>query len=187
MAAIEVPDVPAEVVERIGKLLALAGCNPNEHEAVAAATKAQELLALHNLDVESVTAAGQRDGRREEMAVAGGFYPFQRDMWRAVAELNFCLYWSIARYVYDPKFKRGRYRRYHTLVGRKVNTAATRVLAEYLGGAIERLLMERLGDDNTQRFSSWAVGFRRGTTARVCRALRDRRPVGARGCRARRR
>ena len=42
-----------DIVDRIAKLLALAN-SPNEHEAAAAATKAQELLLEHNLYLEDI-------------------------------------------------------------------------------------------------------------------------------------
>ena len=39
------------ILEKIRRALALAGDNPNEHEALAAALKAQELMAKYNIDI----------------------------------------------------------------------------------------------------------------------------------------
>jgi len=39
-----------EVIEKVKKILALAGNNPNQHEAIAAALKAQELMAKFNIN-----------------------------------------------------------------------------------------------------------------------------------------
>ena len=41
-----------KIIERIRKLLALAGNNPNEAEAALAMEKAQAELALHNLSMQ---------------------------------------------------------------------------------------------------------------------------------------
>lgn len=42
------------ILKKIEKLLALAGNNPNEHEAIAAALKAQELMARYNIELAEV-------------------------------------------------------------------------------------------------------------------------------------
>lgn len=44
----------AAIADKIQKLLALAGNNPNENEAKAALLKAQELMAQYNLDMEGL-------------------------------------------------------------------------------------------------------------------------------------
>lgn len=51
-----------DILKKIEKLLALAGNNPNENEAVAAALKAQELMAKHNIELADVqgNGAGQK-------------------------------------------------------------------------------------------------------------------------------
>lgn len=46
-----------EILKKIEKLLSLAGNNPNEHEAVAAALKAQELMAKNNIELADVQGA----------------------------------------------------------------------------------------------------------------------------------
>lgn len=52
--------VEPKVIERIRKLLALAGNNPNEHEAAAAAARAQELMLQHDLTMETVSTKVDR-------------------------------------------------------------------------------------------------------------------------------
>lgn len=42
------------IIKKIENLLALAGNNPNEHEAISAALKAQELMAKYNVEVADV-------------------------------------------------------------------------------------------------------------------------------------
>jgi hypothetical protein len=68
------------------------GCT--EAEAAAAAAKAQEPLTEYNLDAAMVGQGAEQDTRREEQKIRGGFHEYERDLWGAVARLNFCLYWS---------------------------------------------------------------------------------------------
>lgn len=46
-----------EILKKIEKLLALAGNNPNENEAISAALKAQELMAKYNIELADVQGA----------------------------------------------------------------------------------------------------------------------------------
>ena len=46
-----------DILKKIDKLLALAGNNPNENEAISAALKAQELMAKHNIELAEVQGA----------------------------------------------------------------------------------------------------------------------------------
>lgn len=50
-----------EILKKIDKLLALAGNNPSENEAISAALKAQELMAKYNIELADVqgTESGQ--------------------------------------------------------------------------------------------------------------------------------
>lgn len=186
--------LPADdVLKRIQGLLNLAAKNSQPEEAASAAAKAQELLARHNLDAATVeNHAAIKDGKREQAAVDGGAYAWQRELWRAVAELNFCLYWTQTEEVFDKRrIMRNPHtgirqlrpgyvdRRRHALVGRIVNTRATVALAGYLQQAVERCLLKRLHGDanekNLQRFSSWAADYRNGATRRIVEKVRERR------------
>lgn len=51
-----------EILKKIDKLLALAGNNPNENEAISAALKAQELMAKYNIELADVQ--GAESGRK---------------------------------------------------------------------------------------------------------------------------
>lgn len=172
-------DVPPEILERIQKLLNLASKNTNEAEAASAASKAQDLLTQYNLDISAIEGKQFGSDAREQAAVQGGFYSYQRDLWQSVAELNFCLYWS--RKVWVPMKNKtwgapgGKYSRQHTLVGRKVNVAASKATATYLLQAVDRLVKERLGNDHSQNLSNWANSYRRGACARICQKLNARR------------
>lgn len=198
----DLSDEARDAIGKIEKLLRLAGKNTNEAEASAAAAKAQELMTRYNLDMATVEQ-GSDSGKREDAKLSGGLYHYQRDLWRAVAELNFCLHWS--QYVYDKdkvgrkkaswrdsynsegangerKIREGQvikvqggYRFVHQVVGRKVNVAATRVMAEYLEQAIERLTRERLNGEGSQFFTRWAISYREGIASTIIDKIYERR------------
>lgn len=183
-----------KAIEQIQKLLNLAAKNPNQHEAAAATAKAQELLAKYNLDSATVEGNSDKEGRREELKTDGGFYSFQRDLWRSVADLNFCLYWTqmyrstasryVDKYTGAKSMKKTdtnerqkvdvlKYR--HALVGRMVNTRTTVVMAEYLQQAIERVTTEYMRNNETNIMSNWAASFRKGLAAGVIEKIEDER------------
>lgn len=178
-----------KVVEKVEKLLALASRKKgNEAEAAVAAAKAQQMLLAHNIDMAMVEQASGGSGRREDVKHKGGVYLYQRDLWRAVSELNFCLYFTSRRWQHRIAKRKSTWEGgssweekvwsiayQHRVVGRTVNTALTRSMAGYLEQAIERIVMERLGNDNTQRFSRWAVSYRKGAAARIIEKVQDRR------------
>ena len=171
-----------KIVERVQKILALGRRGGTEAEAAAATVKAQELLARYNLDMATVEGAPTT---REKLTRDTGMYIYQRNLWRAVAELNFCLCFKtqkIERY-------RGRLllRNKIMVVGRKMNTRTTMARGPYVVLAIERLCRERLnmrageknmsGNVHQQFFSKWAISFREGAADRVVEKIQARREI----------
>ncbi len=187
----QLDDQQKKVLPRIEALLRLydkSKDSENEHdlnEAASALAKAQELLVAYNLSADLIGQGGD-DGVREEQKLEGGARMYERDLWRAVAELNFCLYFS-SRTRKVTAFKRARPdgSKYihrdekiipiHRLVGRKVNVMATVNMAKYLEEAIERLVEERTGGDGMQRWSRFNVQFREGAASTVTNKLYQRR------------
>src|SRR5690606_299559 len=104
-----------------------------------------------------------------------------RDLWRAIAELNYCMYWN--QYVWDKdKIRRtkwgkekGGWRFQHRVVGRTVNVVATKNMAEYIQGTIERLTRERLHGEGKNFFTAWAIRFREGIADEVITKIYERR------------
>lgn len=166
------------------KLLRTAGRNPEESAGYVA--KAMEILAAHNLDMAAVEEHGESgQGKRAEQKLKGGFYQFQRDLWEAVAKLNFCLYWNQV-YIERTKLwanEGGQFvRRFtekrayqHRLVGRQVNVKLTIAMAEYLEQAIERVLRERISENNEQFRGPWATSFREGAADCITDKIFERR------------
>lgn len=145
------------VASQVKKLLNLAANNSSREEAAAAAAKAQELMTRHNLTTAAVERAGApSDSRREDTTTSGGFYRYARELWGAVAELNFCFYWT--QLTTEHGYRRVKK---HRLVGRAVNVAATKALAGYLEGAIEREVRRALPPGEAP-MGRWANAFREG-------------------------
>ncbi len=169
-------DAPDSVLERIQKLLNLAQ-SPNENEASAAAAKAQELMDEWNLSTAEIERKSGQDGKREEAKVRGGFYKWQRQLWKAVAELHFCMYWT-QDYWGDWKGRIHKQKR-HRLVGRVVNTTATQHMANYLEDVVERSVIDAIAGlqewNNALRYSKWANSYRAGMADRLIERLEERR------------
>lgn len=176
------------LVDKVQKLLRLAAKNPNPHEREAAEAKAHEWLAKFNLDMATVEQHGDiESGKRAEENLKGGYYQFQRDLWKAVAELNFCLYWNqMARIVErkflpNPKlngFRRHEVERYenqHRLVGRIHNIILTRTMAEYIEQAIEHAIRDACKGSGEQTRSKWANDLRSGAAERVVERIYQKR------------
>lgn len=165
----ELPANIQAIVDKVEKLLRLASNNPNEAEAQSAANKAAEILAAYNLDMTIVgQAGGKSNDRREDNKIAGGLYKWQRAVWNGVAKMNFCMYHYIRGLQKGSKYE-------HRLIGRTANILATRLMAEYLEQAIERITRERFGNLPSVYFSKDGVAFREGMADRICERLYDRR------------
>ena len=172
-------EATTKVVEKIEKLLRLAGNNPNEAEATAAMEKVNALLLAYNLDMATIEQGSNTSGKRVDENTSGGMHRYQRDLWNNIARLNFCMYWtmkvSVKEGTWAAKMKR-KVTHEHRVVGRQVNVISTKNMAQYLDGTIERLCRERLGEGSGKLyFSSDAVAFREGIADRVIEKIAERR------------
>ena len=161
-------EVDDKTLERIKKLLALANNNPNENEAAAALEKAQAILEEHNLDMAALGSSG-KGAQRKDSTKGGGLYTWQRRLWQAVAELNFCHYISIKGLARGSVYE-------HRLIGSHGNVIATEVMAKYLQETVERLA-QRWAKENFYKsvFVREAIAYREGMSQRICERLKDRR------------
>ena len=165
-------DSQQKAIDQIEKLLNLAAKAGTPAEAAAATSKAQELLTKHNLSTEALEdSSAKQSAKREEAKVEGGRYAWQRELWRAVAELNFCHYWQ--RLTWDRT--RDKQVRMHCFIGRVVNTKATIAMAGYLEATIERMAVKRVGEEGWLMTSKWAFDYRRGAFEAVIVKLREER------------
>lgn len=203
----EITDEARKAIQRARKILDMASRPPDDNDSPAqkaakeaeravAAEKFQAVLLEYNLSQAMVEqAGGETDGRREEAKLKAGMYDWQRNLWEAVAELNFCLYfcldvWREQTYrktLWDgTKAQRTRYVRgkEHRVIGRVVNTQATINLCTYIEAAIEKATRERLaevvGSNDKQAitrmlFSRYAVSFREGAADDIISRVNEQR------------
>ncbi|MDB5177510.1 MAG: hypothetical protein JWN75_1178 [Candidatus Saccharibacteria bacterium] len=165
------------VVAKIQKLLNLRDKNPNEAEAAAAAAKVQALLEAYNIDMATIEQGNSGSGKREEARTSGGMYVYERELWKAIADLNFCVYITTRARV--PRLKSQplgptKIVFQHRLIGRVVNTRATYAMGNYIQSTIERLCRERFPANN-QFFMREAVAFREGMADKIKVRLWERR------------
>lgn len=122
-----------EVIEKIRKLLALAGNNPNEHEAAAAAAKAQALMLEHDLasgDVEAKVdpRVSGVDRTRHTLRQHGKPGNWKIALYETVARTSDCYVWV------------GEYS--GQMVGRRSDIEMAEYLFAYLVSQLERLQQE---------------------------------------------
>lgn len=79
----------AKIIDKIRKLLGLAGNNPNAHEREEAMQKAHELLLEHHLSLEDLKEA-EEEKVETFMSEVIGMAPWQRNINIAIAQLNYC-------------------------------------------------------------------------------------------------
>lgn len=163
-----------KILVKVERLLRLAAKNSSESEATLATSRAMELLAAHNLDMSMVDIEGAGSGKRAEESLNGGFYQFERDLWRAISELNFVWYWTQTKRV--QRGNRGMINTHqHVFIGKVVNIAATKAMAGYLLQTVERITREQIKTTNAHLLSSWATSFRRGMAERIIEKVNRRR------------
>lgn len=155
------------VIEKVRKLLALANNNDNEHQAAAAANKAMELLEAYNLQMSDVertkTGAKRTDNKR-----GGGLYKWQREVWKQVAALHFCLYEEIKGLRAGSKYE-------HRLVGSQANVTGAELMADYLVRTVERLAQAKAKEDGYNVFCREMIAYREGMADRLVERLRTMR------------
>ncbi len=77
------------IIDKISKLLALS-TSPNEHEALAASMKAQELLAKYNLNIEAVTGKPKEEEIAKSVADVGVGDKWKYDLADVIARSYCC-------------------------------------------------------------------------------------------------
>lgn len=148
-----------EIIEKIQKLLALSK-SPNEHEAILAANKAQELLLQYNLKYDDF------DENKEKTTEKVFDQYKQRVIWKGelakeIAVNNFCDFW------YDKRYYPVTYG--YVFVGKPHNIEVCQWLYDYLTETIQRLADEAW-EKEASRYThgkNWKNSFRMGCVHRL--------------------
>lgn len=159
-----------KVIEKIKKLAAMADpkSGASENEMQMAAMKMAALLEEHNLEMHQVMGASG-PAKRADQKRSGGLYTWQRNLWKAVGEMNFCVYFTIKGLDRGAKYE-------HRLVGSQGNIIATEVMAQYLQETIEKLGQTWAKDRGYGSvFVKEAIAYRSGIADRLAERLDARR------------
>ena len=154
------------VIAKVRKLLAMAQGNANEHEAALAAEKAQELLEAYNLDMAVLNKQENKHSARKDEKRNGGLYKWQRELWNAVATINFCKYYFYRGLAAGSQYE-------HQIIGSHANVIGTEVMAQYLEQAIERLARQWVNANRPGKsiFIKEAIAYREGVAANLSNRL----------------
>lgn len=165
--------IPASIVARVKKLLALAGNNSNEHEASAAAEKAQALMVEYNLELAEggETGAAEADRAKADPRLEAR-REWQVTIMRNLAANNFCMHWTVERRDVNASGKgQVRNRTWHMLIGRKANVEMTLSMYRYLTDAMARLNPYQDGRDRSH--ISWFAGCADRLASRLATLRRE--------------
>lgn len=158
-----------KVIARCRKILALAGNNPNEHEAQRASEKVQEILAEYNLGMGDVADKGAEPEKFViDNSLSNDSFPWKRQIGASVAELYFCTY-------FYTMVGRGRTRKdYHSFVGAPHNVEVVKMMFTYLVSAIESLAREGALSQSLKEREAYRRAFMWACCHRVAVRIADR-------------
>ena len=160
-----------KIIERVQKLLKLAGNNTNENEALAALEKAQAILAEHNLtmaEIGELPEAESEDQKRQRFDTETNMPErYNRWIWNAVGKANGC-------YVVSCRPNPKAYRTIYTMVGRRVNTIVATQMALYLCQTMKRLCNEAAKAEGRKDFP-WKNAYLVGMASRLCQRIAEMR------------
>jgi hypothetical protein len=167
--------IDPKVVARLQKLLALAasGSGATEAEAESAMARAQAIMADNNLTMATLEAEGKKgsgDAARTKTRADGrAMYEYQQRLMSNIAMVNFCSVFIIYKFNGRRRFAAG-----YQLIGRQANVASTLVMFDYLMKTINRLVLEAVHGDNSQRMTKFGIAFAEGCADRLGQRLRRR-------------
>jgi hypothetical protein len=169
-----------DIIRKVQKLLALAQ-SPNEHEAAAAAAKAQEILAEHGLEMAQIrqnsSTPSAYEPRTKDALDSSAMYAYQRDLMSAVARNNFCRHLIVEQ----PR-QRGKVRRIvkvHVLIGSKVNVTVAAAIYDYLVTTMDRLLPWQGMEKRGKNALLWLAGCGDRLETRLDQQRRDQEQAHA--------
>jgi hypothetical protein len=162
----------AKALERVRKLLALAGNNPNEEEAARAAEKAHAILAEHNLSVADIKTDDQDETIVEDEELVTNSQPWRRQIGTATAAMYFC------EYLYQ---RLPLHRDRHSFVGKRHNVEVAKMFFTYLHMTVNRLAQEGALKRAPALRSAYRTEFRRACTSRLAYRIHKRIEEAKRG------
>lgn len=159
-------------LDRVRKLLALAGNNANEHEAASAAERAQAILAEHNLSIGDLKTKSEDDDIVEDESLVTSSQPWRRPIGTMVARMFF------TEYLYA---KLELHRDQHSFIGARHNVEVAKMFFTYLHMTVNRLAQEGALKREPKARSAYRTNFRRACSSRLCHRIDARIEAAKRG------
>lgn len=156
-----------KLINRVKRLQALAGNNPSEAEAAAAAERAHELIAKYQIQASEL---GDKPDMGDNRSFVTSSRPWRRYMGPPLAELYFCRYGVM--YERAPGKKSGHDR--HIFIGRETNTHVCGMMFAYLCTSVDRLANKASKDVPDTDRSSFVNSFKLGCAVRIAQRLTER-------------
>lgn len=170
------------MIEKIRKVLALSS-SPNEAEAMAAASKAQAMLAEYNLTMADVAEKEQNESMdfiQDDETVTDSV-PWRRGIASQIAKLYFCTYYYVFRK--DAALRSCGYirRDTHYFVGLPHNVYVAKMMFKYLGDTVERLAAEGTKQYKPSERSKYQTSFKWACSGRLQARIMKRIEEAKRG------
>jgi hypothetical protein len=174
--------VEAKIVDRIRKLLALSRSS-NEHEAAAAAARAAELMAAHQLEAAMLAEDEQPSIDAHEIETTGQAVSWRGALASGIAySFGCCMFWR-------PRREGGKLSVQLMVVGRSGDVDGVRYMYLYLSREVDRLANRAWNQRHEharqlESARSWKNAFRLGAAATIARRLRAARDQALQAARA---
>jgi hypothetical protein len=169
-------DNQEKILDKVKKLLALAGNNPNENEAQQAANRAHALLAEYNLSLSDVESHSKfEDKFITDSDLMTESLPWRRPLAAMVAKMYFCSYVFAFQKKPTPDRACG-YIRYdkHYFIGARHNVEVAKHMFSYLNDTIERLANEGSMGYPMRERTPFRTAFKAACAGRVCTRIQQR-------------
>jgi len=150
--------VSKNIIEKIQKLLALGGNNPNENEATNATRMAMDLLAKYNLSMSEIVASDQEDVSHEDFKPGGKSFPtWKTILLNAICRAHFC------NLILRPGT--GTY----IIVGKETNRETAKMMFTYLSNVVDFETKQYLKQNCFDRSEgkTYSTAFRNGMVKRL--------------------
>jgi hypothetical protein len=149
--------VSKNIIDKIQKLLALGGNNPNENEATNATRMAMDLLAKYNLSMSEITDVDTEVVTHEDFKPGGKSFPtWKTILLNAICKSHFCkviLRTGTGSYI---------------IIGKETNRETAKMMFSYLCNVIDFETKQYLKDKDYDR----SIGKTQGNAFRVGMAKR---------------
>ncbi|WP_193200265.1 DUF2786 domain-containing protein [Nostoc sp. MG11] len=154
-----------KIAEKIKKLFFLSQ-SPNESEALAAFSKAQELLTRHNLSMADLVDSTPQEVEEQIISESQRSSSWKGILLSAVSKANYCLCFN----------RKDRHGIQQIILGRPVNTQSARMQFEYLVQTIDRLAKQVDGDRTFK--NAFKLGAAHRLYARILEVMEKQKREG---------